>query len=349
MTRTKVVCQRLLLLLLLVLCPTLIALSVVYNDDKTLSLILLILGIISAVLLIILSIVFLFTSIKIPEQENRLEVLRDYYQFWREIVTTYVNQNGLIDYNKLYSEYNSTNFDKWLGILQNYGPNTLKKTNIELYNEYFKTKEQELQYYINAYNTFAIYGVLYHSFISQKNNGKLIESVMKLNNDYLLFGLNFQSGIIFFYNTKFNLDGEYINLYNLENKIIRPIFKDARIHCAINCCSISCPKLHNDIITIPDLDDLCQNWINNPHNIKLDDKNSTIWLSKIFKFYTNDFIEFYKPSMENGLNELGFVHYYANNNDFKESIKNASINGYTIEYFEYNWQLNHINSKLSLL
>ena len=34
-----------------------------------------------------------------------------------------------------------------------------------------------------------------------------------------------------------------ISLYKLENELIRPRFKEPRIHFALNCASVGCPQL----------------------------------------------------------------------------------------------------------
>ena len=46
-----------------------------------------------------------------------------------------------------------------------------------------------------------------------------------------------------------------MTLDHIENKIIRPTYRDPRIHFAVNCAALSCPQLDNRAFTTPDLDD----------------------------------------------------------------------------------------------
>jgi hypothetical protein len=46
----------------------------------------------------------------------------------------------------------------------------------------------------------------------------------------------------FFYRNSFQLDGAYISLDDLENKVIRPLV-DPRVDAALNCMARGCPRL----------------------------------------------------------------------------------------------------------
>ena len=59
----------------------------------------------------------------------------------------------------------------------------------------------------------------------------------------------------FFYFTKFLMGGDDLNLYDLENKIVRPTFKDGRVHFALNCASGGCPQLPPEAFTPEKVDE----------------------------------------------------------------------------------------------
>ena len=42
--------------------------------------------------------------------------------------------------------------------------------------------------------------------------------------------------------------GEDLTLNDIEHRILRPIFKDHRVHYAVNCASIGCPNLSNCLL-----------------------------------------------------------------------------------------------------
>lgn len=116
------------------------------------------------------------------------------------------------------------------------------------------------------------------------------------------------------------------NIYTLnqiENDIIRPKYNEPRIHFAINCGAKSCPKLMNSAF-IPDklnsqLTEQTKAFINGyKNNIEV----NKIAISKIFKWYADDF----------GASIIDYLNKYS-------TIKIEV--GTTIEYKEYNWDLNN--------
>lgn len=114
-------------------------------------------------------------------------------------------------------------------------------------------------------------------------------------------------------------------LNDIENKIIRRQFKDARIHFAVNCAAISCPKLSNKAFTglnvEKELDRLTKAFFKSS-NVKLDEKSAQ--LSKIFEWYADDFIQ-------ESESVLKFVAQYSEMK-FHPKVK--------VSYLEYNWKLN---------
>jgi len=114
-------------------------------------------------------------------------------------------------------------------------------------------------------------------------------------------------------------------LNDIENKIIRRQFKDARIHFAINCAAISCPKLSNKAFTMinveKELDALTIAFFKT-ENVKLAEKSAQ--LSKIFEWYAEDFIN-------ESESVLKYVERYSGIT-FHPKVK--------VSYLEYNWKLN---------
>lgn len=97
----------------------------------------------------------------------------------------------------------------------------------------------------------------------------------------------------FFYWTKFVVGGKEINLYNLENDDIRPVFKDPRVHMALNCASGGCPQLPAEAFTPArvqaQLDREAKKFANEPRNVSYDPAAKAVKLSKIFDWYDKDF------------------------------------------------------------
>ncbi|MHA1972589.1 MAG: DUF547 domain-containing protein [Candidatus Hodarchaeales archaeon] len=213
------------------------------------------------------------------------------------ILQRWKNEKGLVDYQALKS-------DQWL----EEGCEGMKKIDPSQLDD-----KEQLAFYLNAYNLLTLKNVL----IELEKNPK-----WKGNLSYI-------SKIKFFYFRKFQLAGKKINLYNLENKIIRKKFKDPRIHFAINCASKSCPVLPNRLFDPETLDEyldtLTRNFINDKDHILFDGQKKVLYLSPIFKWYKKDFIA------KDGV--IQFVSEYL-------EPKTIILKEVKIKYKDYDWKLN---------
>lgn len=115
--------------------------------------------------------------------------------------------------------------------------------------------------------------------------------------------------------------GKTYTLNEIENSILRPQFKDARIHFAVNCAAQSCPRLMNKAFTAANLESLLEQnakWFVNSNFNKI--SANKIEISKIFKWYEDDF---------------GNIITYLNKYSTKKIEDDAKI-----YYLEYDWNLN---------
>lgn len=135
----------------------------------------------------------------------------------------------------------------------------------------FPTQESKLAYYINAYNAFVLFNVT--------ERYPDIDTVT----DY--------GGAPFFYLTRFALDGETTNLYDLENGVIRAEFSEPRIHFALNCASAGCPTLPSEVFQPETLEEQLQRettiFLHQKRNVE--PKADALILSEIFDWYDEDF------------------------------------------------------------
>lgn len=174
----------------------------------------------------------------------------------------------------------------------------------------FATKEEQLAFWINAYNALAIKGIL----DGLSPNG-------------------FFSRISYFKTTTYPLAGKDITLYDLEHDIIIP-FGEPRIHFAIVCASASCPKLIAEAYTAEKLDQQLEAnstaFINNEFKNQFDLANKTASISKIFDWFAEDFIK------ADGSVQRFLAKYVAG----KETANALAEDGFDIDYLEYDWSLN---------
>ena len=197
----------------------------------------------------------------------------------------------------------------------------LSKVSPRSHPERFKSRNEQLAYWINAYNAYILKIIVEHY---------PVESIKDIN--FIGFTV---------WLTTNNLGGEEISFKSLEDDIIREEFKDPRIHFAINCASYSCPPLVNRAYLPETLDDQMDKstilFINNEENFRIDEEEGIIYLSSIFDWYDDDFFDWLREIKN--IEEphiLDYIKLY-----FKGTMKDEWYN-LDIEFYDYNWQLNDI-------
>lgn len=87
------------------------------------------------------------------------------------------------------------------------------------------------------------------------------------------------------------VEGQALSLNDMEHRILRPIWRDPRIHYAVNCASIGCPNLQTDAYTADNLETLLEtgarDYINSPRGVSVSD--GAITVSKIYDWFIADF------------------------------------------------------------
>jgi hypothetical protein len=132
----------------------------------------------------------------------------------------------------------------------------------------------------------------------------------------------------FFDSQTFALGGTTLTLNDIENKKLRPIVKDARIHFVLVCGALGCPPIissaYKPSIIDSQLEEQTIKALNNPEFIKL--YKDQVMISEIFKWYSDDFIT-------STVTVIDFINLY----------KTSEIPaGTKVTYQSYNWQLNSL-------
>ena len=87
------------------------------------------------------------------------------------------------------------------------------------------------------------------------------------------------------------IEGEKVALDDVEHQILRPIWKDPRIHYAVNCASIGCPNLQpvpfEASMLDRQLDDAAIEFVNHPRAVEL--RDGRLIVSSIFDWFQEDF------------------------------------------------------------
>jgi hypothetical protein len=169
---------------------------------------------------------------------------------------------------------------------------------------------QALVFYINAYNILAAKGIL---------NGHSPSTLWGRYN--------------YFKRDKYTIAGSKINLYDLEHELIRPL-QEPRIHFAIVCASQSCPILRSEAYVLArldeQLDDAARGFINDPSRNRFDLQTNTVELSRIFKWFKQDFTD------ATG-SVPAYIAQYADNSDARALLLGDELR---LDYLPYDWDLN---------
>jgi Protein of unknown function, DUF547 len=87
------------------------------------------------------------------------------------------------------------------------------------------------------------------------------------------------------------LQGVELSLDDIEHGILRPIFKDQRVHYAVNCASVGCPNLRDEAFTgarlNQQLEQAAKDYVNSPRGVSFENGEPTV--SSIYVWYVDDF------------------------------------------------------------
>ena len=215
------------------------------------------------------------------------------------VLKRYVSKDGFVNYKELKED---KEFNRYIEYLSTADTDKLP------------SNDHRLAFWINTYNAFVLKGVL---------EKYPIESVLGVG--WLPHS--------FFIRKTFKTKHGNITLRELENKKLREAFQEPRIHFAINCASMSCPKLLTESYKAGKLEEQFEtqatSFINDKSKNYLDKENRILYLSSIFKWYKDDFIQ-------NGEKIEAYIARYLNPDD-AEFVRNNTV---TIKYLDYDWGLN---------
>ena len=216
------------------------------------------------------------------------------FELYDEILLQNV-RNGFVDYDRLAADARFDSFIEQLGSADVASRNT---------------DDERLALYINAYNAFAIQGIV---------NGYSPES--------------WWSRRTFFKRQKYLLNGEEISLEALEHDRIIPI-GDPRIHFSIVCASLSCPRLSSnayqpETINVQ-LHDAAKRFINDATRNRFDLDRRIAFLSKIFEWYVDDF-------ETAGGSTQRYLARFVNDAQVQDALRRDE---FELRYLDYDWNLN---------
>ena len=283
-----------------------------------------------SILLIFVFLIFGCTTIQ-PIIKDKPPVVQNIFSNERfdRVLKQYVNERGLVNYSAL--RVDSEDLEGYYYLITTYSPDS--------HPDLFPSEKHKLAYWINAYNAGAIKTVMTYYPIN---------SVLDVKQPGLFFFLSDKSGFFFFQRLTFG--GKSTSLYYLENEVIRKRFNDPRIHFAVNCASVGCPRLPRQSFSGDSLDQQLDYetrlFLTEERNFKLDHDEKVIYLSSIFKWYEKDFTTWYNTNFpKNEASLLSYIELFLPPD--KADALRAISNRYTVRFIPYDWRLNDQNSEIN--
>jgi len=210
------------------------------------------------------------------------------HDIWDELLQKHVSDQGNVNYKGFKAD--KTKFNSYLKLLSETPPQDSW------------SKDKTLAYWMNVYNAFTVKLIL---------DNYPIKSIKDIDGPW---------------NHRFiKIGDKWYTLNDVEHRIIRKM-DEPRIHFALVCAAVSCPKLYNKAFTAKDLETdlvlLTKGFLSDASKNELNENN--IKLSRIFKWYGGDF-------KTNGNSLIDFLNQYS---DITISDKAKK------SYKDYNWNLN---------
>ncbi len=177
------------------------------------------------------------------------------------------------------------------------------------------SRAEQMAYWINLYNALTVKVVLDHP-------GKA--SIKNMGSGLFSFGPWDEKIVV--------IEKQPLSLNDIEHQILRPIWKDERIHYVANCASIGCPNLDPVAFQADNLeqqlDQARSQFLAHPRAMQFDTQGK-LHLSSLFKWYSSDFAS----------NERALLDYLATHRpDLAERLRTyvGKIS------YDYDWKLNAV-------
>jgi hypothetical protein len=227
------------------------------------------------------------------------------HEKWTNLLRKHVGNDGLVDYKGFIAD--KAELQSYLDLVSKSAPAKSWSEN------------DKIAYWLNAYNAYTV------KLIIDNYPVKSIKDLGPANQ-------------IIFVNTPwdkkfFKIGGRTMTLNNIEHRILRKQFTEPRIHFALNCASMSCPKLRAEAYEGNMLDkQLTEQAIGFLSDTTRNQPSAdNPKMSSIFNWYGGDMKKWSKLSLIQYINKYSPVPINENAN---------------IDYLKYDWSLNEKKHKL---
>lgn len=185
------------------------------------------------------------------------------------------------------------------------------------------TRDQKFAFWINAYNGYTLQLVVEkYPLDSIKDIGGLFSAGP------------WERRFIDLQHLAPSLGKKQLNLETIEHKILRPDFKDPRVHAAVNCASVGCPPLRKEAFVASRLDEQLAEqtkiWLGDAARNSFNPKTKRAKVSKIFDWFAEDF----------GKKDKKVLAWIAEHGPQETVGWLKDTSGVKLSYTSYDWDLN---------
>lgn len=224
---------------------------------------------------------------------------------WDRLLQKYVDQDGMVDYGAWKaSRADRAALKGYLATLSAADPTAQT------------TKDGKLAFWINAYNALTVQGILdvYPTSSIRNHTAKVV-------------GYNIWDDLLL------PVGGQQYSLSHIEHEILRKL-GEPRIHFAIVCASIGCPRLLNRAYQPENLQSQLagntRDFFARQRNFQVDLASRKVRVSSILDWFGEDF----GPTPQKGL--AGLAKYMPD-----EATRKLTASGdFSVSYLDYDWSLN---------
>ncbi|HKK31072.1 MAG TPA: DUF547 domain-containing protein [Alphaproteobacteria bacterium] len=226
-----------------------------------------------------------------PESQRTLDHSR-----WTALLQRYVRTgpNGVnwVDY-AAWRDDGREELDRYLAKLQQTAVSRLNRS-------------EQLAYWINLYNALTVDVVLDHY---------PVESIQDIDISPGLFASGpWDKKLV-------TVEREKLSLNDIEHRIIRPIWRDPRIHYGVNCASVGCPNLAKTAYRGTNVDamltEAAHAYVNDPRGVSIN--GDLVTVSRIYDWFIEDFgdteagvlrhlQQYAEPALRRRLQEIGSLY-----------------------------------------
>lgn len=129
------------------------------------------------------------------------------------------------------------------------------------------------------------------------------------------------------------VEGRALTLNDIEHRILRPLWRDARIHYVLNCAAVGCPNLAREAVTAGNVERLLEAgakaFVNSSRGVAFDDRGRLV-VSKIYSWFREDF-------GRSAAGVLDHLRRYA-----EPALRQRLGNARRIHKYRYDWSLNGV-------